>query len=277
MARLRIALVSAVLAAGLAVAGPVHADQASDDLPWWAVGDYPAAEAPHPAPPATATPDPGDATAQPAEAPAPAAPAWWAGGPDAVVVLAGSDAKTQAVRNEPSEGTNSGGATPVAGSQAAGAPEDVAAADVTSAPEGDDGGRNPLFHRAEGHRAGEDPAGSSSAADDSAASDPAATDPAAKDPVPPLVEQPRRRGSNECRRLPRQIAHYQQQLDAAGSGASDMARSSLESEIARLEARLQRRCPQPQGPSKLQKTVQLLAKAAKVAAKVASYMYGSPF
>lgn len=239
MSRLRIALVSVALISGLAVAGSVRADEVAEDLPWWAKPDYE-----EQADEIAAAIDPGAAIPEAEAADTPVDPGWWAGGPDAVMALAGGEPPAEQLDDELAEGDTTGGDSDVE----------------------DDGGRNPLFNRAEGHRAGEDPAGTS-----------------AGDGADTILEEAERddRGTNECRRLPTQIARYNQQLEDAGGGISSRARAALEAQIARLEERQQRRCPESIPPSTLEKTVavsvRLLAKAARIAAQVARYMYGSPF
>lgn len=239
MSRLRIVLVSVALVAGLAVAGSVRADEVTEDLPWWAQPDY-EVQADEIA--AAAALDPSVALPEPVETPID--PTWWAGGSDAVQVFAGGEAPGEELDDEPSEGDASGGDAAVE----------------------DDGGRNPLFNRAEGHRAGEDPAGTTGG-----------------DGSEPILEEEVRddKGTNECRRLPSQLARYKQQLDSAGNRLSPRGRAALEAHISRLEERQRRRCPESIPPSTLEQTVavsvRLLAKAARIAAQVARYMYGSPF
>jgi hypothetical protein len=237
MSRLRSVLVSVALVAALAVAGSVRADEVTEDLPWWAKPDYEeqAGEIAAALDPAVVLPEPVDT---------PIDPTWWAGGPDAVLVFAGGELPSEDVEEEPSEGNASRGDAAVE----------------------DDGGRNPLFNRAEGHRAGEDPAGT--------------TGGDGSDPI--LEEEERDRdGTNECRRLPKQLARYRQQLETAGNRLSPSGRVALEAHIDRLEERQKRRCPESIPPSDFQKnlemTIRLLAKAAAIAAQVARYMYGSPF
>lgn len=239
MSRLRSVLVCIALVAGLAVAGSVRADEVTEDLPWWAKPDY-EEQADEIA--AAAAIDP--AVVLPETVDTAVDPGWWAGGPDAVLVLAGGEPPSEELEDEPSEGDASGG--------------DAALED--------DGGRNPLFSRAEGHRAGEDPAGT--------------TGGDGSDPI--LEEEDRDRdGTNECRRLPKQLARYRHQLETAGARLSPSGRVALEAHISRLEERQKRRCPQSIPPSTLEQTVavsvRLLAKAARIAAQVARYMYGSPF
>jgi hypothetical protein len=242
MGRLRIVLACAALVTGLAVGAPVRADgadAAAEDLPWWAKPDY--EEQADAIAAAAVEAEPEAALPEPVETPVDST--WWAGGPDAVLVLAGGEPPPDALQDEPSQGS---------------------AAEEEPAAEDDDGGRNPLFNRAEGHRAGEDPEGSAGGAD-----------------LDADLEETERddRGTNECRRLPSQIARYQDQLDAGG--LSPLARKALEAQVERLQARLERRCPEAIPPSTLKRTVQttvrVLARAAQIAAQVARYMYGSPF
>ncbi len=235
MGRLRIVLVSAALVAGFALAGPVRADEVTEDLPWWAQPDYEEQAADIAA---AIDVEPEATLPEPAEAPVD--PGWWAGGPDAVLVLAGGETPSE----EPEEDSGS-------------------SSDATS--DEDDGGRNPLFNRADGHRAGEDPGGTGGGG--------------GSDPT--LEEERDDKGTNECRRLPTQIARYKKQLENAGSQISASGRAALEAQIHRLEQRQQVRCPESIPPSTFQQTVavsvRLLAKAARIAAQVARYMYGSPF
>lgn len=236
-----------VLAVFMLVApGASQADDVGEELPWWAVADYPESE--------VADANPGPAELADAAQAAPAADtidsAWWAGD-ETVLVLVGS---------QPSEGPGEEGSVV--------APESFVEADSgAEAPDADadgDDGRNPLFAGAPlGHRAGEEPPGGTT-----------------EDSVDMEVVIEEKRGKDDdapCNRLPKQIARYEAQLDDAKDRNDERGESILEAHVERLKARKEYLCYEYTGPSNFEKTVVVLAKMAKLAAKVARLMYGSPF
>lgn len=246
-------LLVALTCALLAAPGLVRADDVAEveEIPWWAQADYPA-EAEEPVV---------DAAPNPADLPEPVDTTWWAGGPDAVVALSGSEpvappAEFDGTVEEP----EAFWAEPPDGS-------------VES--EGDDG-RNPLFgrpdgNRAEGHRAGEEPAAAQDG-DDSEGTTEALP---GEDEIE--VEERDRRDGPSCNRWAKQIVRYEADLEYARDHEQDKAADALEAQVARLQAKWDAKCAPPPGPSKLLIALHYTIKAAKLAAKVARMMYGSPF
>jgi hypothetical protein len=224
-----------------AVAG---ADDTGEELPWWAVQDYPEEEA------ADAAPGPA-ALADVEEAAQATDNTWWAGGDDAVLVLAGG----KPVEGAKEEGTAAAIEPDVV--------EDGGFEEPGEQADGDDG-RNPLFAgRPDGHRAGEEPPGGTTG-----------------DPVDleVVVEEKRHKDDDApCNRLPKQIERYEAQLNDAQDRDDDRAESILEAHLDRLKARKEKLCWEYTGPSNFEKTVVVLAKMVRLAAKVARLMYGSPF
>ncbi len=239
-------IVLALFALAAPGAAWAEADDAGEALPWWAAADYPEEE--------VADAEPGPAALADAAEAVPEDPAddlWWAGGDDAVLVLAGG----QPVEDGEAEGS----VEPLAALSDA----EPSAGEATDDSEGDDG-RNPLFWgRPEGHRAGEEPPGGTT-----------------EDLEDKEVVVEEKRGKDDdapCNRLPKQIARYEAQLDDAKDRDDERAESILEAHVDRLKARKEQLCPEYEGPSTLEKTIVVAAKLAKIAARVARYMYGSPF
>lgn len=82
----------------------------------------------------------------------------------------------------------------------------------------------------------------------------------------------RDRGGNDCRRLPLQIAKFEKDLELAEARGDDGWKQSTEAHIERLEARYEKRCPEPQGPGWVEALTVFAAGVAKVAAK--AYTWG---
>ena len=244
-------LLVALACAVLAAPGLVRADDVAEveEIPWWAQADYPA-EVEEPVV---------DAAPNPADLPEPVDTTWWAGGPDAVIALSGSEPVSP-----PSEFD---GTVEEPGAFWAEPPD----ASVES--EGDDG-RNPLFgrpdgNRAEGHRAGEEPA-AAQGGDDSQGTTEAL-------PGEDEIEEVDRRDGPTCNGYLKQIARYESEIEYARENGRDAAADALQAQVDRTQARWDAKCAPPPGPSKLQIALHYTLKAAKLAAKVARLMYGSPF
>jgi hypothetical protein len=207
MQRLWIALLATCLVAPFAARADDVAS-VEEELPWWAHRES--------AQEGEVTPDePADTT-------------WWAGGPDAVLVLRGGEPLDE-------EGT----------AQAAGPEQPETGPPVD---DGEDDGRNPLHHPRDNPRAGEEPQGTAG---------------------DPLVQEERRRDPNQCNRYALQIPRYEAQLEIAEQQGNDMAGRALQAQIDRLEARHEKYCAEPEGPSMLAKTVRVLAKMSRLALKAA--------
>jgi len=247
-------LLVALACALLTAPGLVRADDATDaeEIPWWAQADYPDE------PVVDAAPNPADLPADLQDA---EDTTWWAGGPDAVVALSGSEPVAPPTEFD---GT-------VEEPEAFWAEPPAALADS----EGDDG-RNPLFGRAEGeraagHRAGEAP----TAAEDG--DDSAGTTEALPGEDEIEVEERDRRDGPSCNRWAKQIVRYEADLEYARDHEQDKATEAMEAQVERLQAKWDAKCAPPPGPSKLMIALHYTVKAAKLAAKVARMMYGSPF
>ena len=243
-------LLVALACALLAAPGLVRADDVAEveEIPWWAQADYPEE------PELAAAPDPADL-------PEPVDTTWWAGGPDAVIALSGSEPV--------SELSEFDGTVEEPGAFWAEPPE----APVES--EGDDG-RNPLFgrrdgNRAEGHRAGEEPKldGEGEPSEGTTEALPG------EDEIE--VEERDRRDGPSCNRWAKQIVRYEADLEYARDNGRDKAADALEAQVDRLQAKWDAKCAPPPGPSKLLIALHYTIKAAKLAAKVARLMHGSPF
>jgi hypothetical protein len=141
---------------------------------------------------------------------------------------------------------------------------------------GGDDGRNPLFGRAagaraEGHRAGEAPDFDA----EGGASDGTTEALPGEDEI--VVEENDRRDGPTCNRYLKQIARYEAEIEYARENGRDAAADALQAQGDRTQARWAAKCAPPPGPSKLQIALHYTLKAAKLAAKVARLMYGSPF
>ena len=74
-------------------------------------------------------------------------------------------------------------------------------------------------------------------------------------------------GRNECRVLQKQITRYEGDVERARERDNELWENVTVQHIQRLEARRQRRCPEPEGDGTLEVVAELIGKAARVAAK----------
>ena len=91
------------------------------------------------------------------------------------------------------------------------------------------------------------------------------------------VEERDRRDGPTCNQWQKQLERYERDLEYAEDNKMDKAAEALEAQVDRLQAKWDAKCAPPPGPSKLLIALHYTMKAAKLAAKVARMMYGSPF